>query len=275
MSERKGFWDRFLFGPDSSDFKPDSGVDQDSGIDREMSDFERELREAREEQRRQAELQRRAADEGKRQRVLDVQRSKRQHEEEAQRESHIEYEEYVAPVKPMVDRLMNDLARVTWGQDYGVSFQELIGSPRSGEPGYNFLAVWEFGLDFWYLRKINFFGAPVEKDRRPVFEEKKFRLGEKPYIKPDAYASGMREEYLVRLDIGKDVPFFVIPERTSYQYGNSPTSLDKTDGVSEVGLRDLLKREFLRGPRKTSIHYYGPNYRSSPSQSYKEGEGFG
>lgn len=232
-----------------------------------MSDFERELREARERQRREVELQRAAAEEGERQRVLDAQSRERQQEEEAQRKAQREYQQYVVPVKAMVDRLMNDLAGVTWGNDYGVSFQANTGGSASRLEPESALAIWEFGLDYWKLRKTDFFGRPVVKDRTPVFEDKRFRLGEKPYFKPTESASARREEYLVRLDISQGVPFFVIPARTSTEYGNSPTGLDKTSDVSEVGLRDLLKREFIRGPRKTTISDGGP-LSGGPSLGY-------
>lgn len=105
-----------------------------------MSDFEKELREARERQRREEEARHRASEEAIRQQQLNAQREESLRKDVARRK----YQTYVLPVKPMVDRLLDDLARQTWGNGYGRDFSGPGGDEDSGA-SLEKLAYWVVG----------------------------------------------------------------------------------------------------------------------------------
>src|SRR3989344_328922 len=106
-----------------------------------MSSFRQELRKAKghaDTEREQARL-----------RTQQEAREREQREEQERRESlerrQREINTYVLPLKPMVERLLNELGEETWRRgNYGISFETFDGLPP---PLDRMLARWEVGRE--------------------------------------------------------------------------------------------------------------------------------
>ncbi|OGH15882.1 MAG: hypothetical protein A3C30_03580 [Candidatus Levybacteria bacterium RIFCSPHIGHO2_02_FULL_40_18] len=197
-----------------------------------MSDFERELKRAKVEAER-ARLQ----EEARKNREADEQdRTYRQRVRQLEQLREQEVDRYLAPFKSTVDRLLKDLGNATWGAGkYGFIFRKgvRVGGSGSGPEveNKNHIATWIIGRQEYFSSIGSLFGSGHVW--RPITNKGKY--GEEP--------TGCSEYFYVNLGMES-------PQGTFHFEG-----LDGiTTGSSESELKEMLKRAYLEGPKKTYPH---------------------
>ena len=210
-----------------------------------MGDFERELRETKLQAEREAELKMLQA------KQKEAERQRR--DEQATREREIkrkqEFERNVLPVKPMVDRLLRAMGSETWGSYYGLRFVE--GSwpfPRDYDYSGYILAEWRVGRT----------RTPTYSVRQPASRLRRWLGGQGDVMKHSESSVPeilVEEPHFALAFIENDGNFwFSVPQRDDSKLEGTPPLFSAK--IEEGELRDLLKLEFIRGPRYFSRHLW-------------------
>lgn len=197
-----------------------------------MSDFERELRRAKEDQKKQEEADRRSNQVRERQERLAYETSERERKEQARDE----YRRFTRPLRPMVERLMQDLANQTWGSgNYAKSFECSAEEHNEGKTDVTlrvpYIAKWTVGLT--ETREKRTFGVLIIADKEvgnPWKTKRKRTLENRGDGRIYFYSVALQKTNDERL-----VHFNVMDSGL-------------TEGASEQELRALLTKAFLRGP---------------------------
>lgn len=194
---------------------------------RNESDFRSQLKAAKEQ-----------VEEAARQQELKAQQEARERERTQQRALNLRknlIDRHVNTSKPMVERLIRDLGDEAWGRgNYGIEFGANTQAWFSSEgqlSGPEDLATWSVGHEEYYANRYAF-GFWSVRGHYSV------PLGCGPRHEDDEFSS--REYYCVSLCAqgGLNSPYF----RTTYE--------SRTTGFEKEELKNVLREEFLRGPKR-------------------------
>ena len=170
-----------------------------------MSDFEKELRRRKREQ--EIEILRAIQQKGADDQALRM-RIQSEKEEKEKRLRQL-YDRYVAPVRPEIDQMMDDVAKATWKRDYGhyFSFNE-------------YGAHWLVGRNQWYdfKRKIG-----PKLHWRPI-----------PTDKPTSHALSQGDRSFQKSE--------------TFEISLTMDQLRTYDGTLQQETRERLMQTYLRGP---------------------------